>query len=169
MYSDPGHGATFKVYVPRFEGPNVPIKFEPSKEQASTGNETVLLVEDEPAILKMTKALLASKRYKVLLANTPSEAIRIAQEYTGQIDLLMTDVVMPEMNGPELARILSSTIPNLKCLYNSGYTANVIAHRGILDEGLHFIHKPFSLKELSVKLRDAAVASTPCRGGGSSP
>jgi DNA-binding NtrC family response regulator len=122
---------------------------------AEHGNETILLVEDEPAILHMTTMMLTRLGYTVVAAATPGEAIRLALEYRGRIDLLMTDVVMPEMNGRELAGNLLSQLPGLKHLFMSGYTANVIAHHGVLDEGVHFIQKPFSMKDLGGKLREA--------------
>jgi YesN/AraC family two-component response regulator len=93
--------------------------------------------------------------YIVLAAGTPGEAIRLAHEHSGTIDLLMTDVVMPEMNGRQLAGNLLAHYPDLKRLFMSGYTANVIAHHGVLDEGVHFIQKPFSKKDLGEKLREA--------------
>jgi two-component system, cell cycle sensor histidine kinase and response regulator CckA len=103
------------------------------------GHETVLLVEDEPGILEMTTRMLERLGYTVLAAGTPGEAIRLAQEHSGRIDLLMTDVVMPEMNGRDLAKNLLSIYPDIRRLFMSGYTANVIAHHGVLDEGVHFI------------------------------
>ncbi len=93
--------------------------------------------------------------YTVLAAGTPGEAVRLASEHTGEIDLLMTDVVMPEMNGRELAMNLQSLYPDLKCLFMSGYTADVIAHRGVLVDGAHFIQKPFSIDGLAAKVREA--------------
>jgi two-component system, cell cycle sensor histidine kinase and response regulator CckA len=119
------------------------------------GHETVLLVEDEPAILQMTTMMLTRLGYTVVAAATPGEAIRLALEYRGKIDLLMTDVVMPEMNGRELAGNLLSYYPDLKRLFMSGYTADIIAHHGVLDQGVHFIQKPFSMKDLRGKLREA--------------
>jgi two-component system, cell cycle sensor histidine kinase and response regulator CckA len=93
--------------------------------------------------------------YTVLAANTPGAAIRLAEEYAGEIHLLVTDVVMPEMNGRELANRLLTLYPNLKRLFMSGYTANVIAHHGVVDEGIHFLQKPFSTKALADKVRQA--------------
>jgi response regulator RpfG family c-di-GMP phosphodiesterase len=105
-------------------------------------------------ILDMTAKMLDLQGYKILPASTPGEAIRIACEYVGHIDILMTDVVMPEMNGRELARNLLSLFPEMKRLFMSGYTANVIAHHGVLDEGVHFIQKPFAMEELAAKIRE---------------
>jgi response regulator RpfG family c-di-GMP phosphodiesterase len=112
-------------------------------------------VEDEPTLLELSKLLLETQGYRVLPAGTPSEAIRLAEEHAGNIHLLMTDVVMPEMNGRDLAKKLLSLNPNLKRLFTSGYTANVIAHHGVLDENVHFIQKPFSRKDLAAKVREA--------------
>jgi two-component system, cell cycle sensor histidine kinase and response regulator CckA len=119
------------------------------------GNETILLVEDEKALLNLTKKMLEEEGYIVLAAGTPSEAIQIAHEHVGDIHLLVTDVIMPEMNGRELTKSLTSFYPNIRCLYMSGYTADIIANHGILDEGIHFIRKPFSIDDMTVKIRQA--------------
>jgi response regulator RpfG family c-di-GMP phosphodiesterase len=118
------------------------------------GHETILLVEDEPSLLELNTLILESQGYRVLAAGTPGEAIRLSEEHSGKIHLLMTDVVMPEMNGRDLAKNLLALNPQLKCLFTSGYTANVIAHHGVLDEGVHFIQKPFSRKDLATKVRE---------------
>jgi two-component system cell cycle sensor histidine kinase/response regulator CckA len=101
----------------------------------------------------MTEKMLKQLGYQILTAQTPKEAINIAQKYTNNIHLLITDVVMPDMSGPELTERLLTIFPNIKVLFMSGYTANVIAHQGVLDEGVHFIQKPFSIKDLSTKVR----------------
>ena len=121
------------------------------------GSETVLLVEDEPAILKMGKTMLERLGYTVLAAASPAEALRLAEEHGGEIHLLITDVVMPEMNGRELAMRVRALHPGIKCLFMSGYTADVIAHHGVLDEGVHFIQKPFSLRDLAAQVKSALV------------
>jgi len=115
----------------------------------------VLLVEDETSILNLGKTLLERLGYTVLTANTPGEALRLAQAYSGKIHLLITDVVMPEMNGHELVQLLSKSFPELKSLFMSGYTADMIARRGILHTGVHFIQKPFSYKDFSTKVQEA--------------
>jgi len=119
------------------------------------GRETILLVEDERAILEMTTQILEKHGYSVLAAGTPGEAVRLARENAGKIHLLMSDVVMPEMNGRDLAKNLLSLYPDLKHLFMSGYTANIIAHHGVLEDGVHFIQKPFTIKELAAKVREA--------------
>jgi PAS domain S-box-containing protein len=155
VYSEPGQGTTFKIYLPAYaENATGEVAKVPDL-PTEHGHETVLLVEDEPAILEMTTIMLSRLGYTVVAAASPGEAIRLTHEHRGRIDLLMTDVVMPEMNGRELAENLLSRFPDLKRLFMSGYTANVIAHHGVLDEGVHFIQKPFSMSDLGVKLRDA--------------
>ncbi len=155
VYSEPGHGTTFRIYLPRHIEKTAPSKKEFQAETATGGSETILLVEDELAILAMSKIMLEQFGYRVLAASTPGEAIQLAEEYTGEIHLLMTDVVMPEMNGRDLAKRLLALYPNLKRLFMSGYTADVIAHRGVVDEGIAFIQKPFSIKDMAAKVREA--------------
>jgi signal transduction histidine kinase len=154
VYSEPGQGTTFAIYLPRHVGKTAQIRKKASAKLAARGNETILLVEDEPTILKMTAMMLEMLGYTVLSANTPGEAIRLAGEFTGEIHLLLTDVVMPEMNGRDLSINLLSRYPRLKRLFMSGYTANVIAHHGVLDEGVSFIQKPFSTNDLADKVRE---------------
>ena len=123
-------------------------------QQVSRGQETILLVEDEPAILKIITMLLTGRGYHVLAANSPGDAFALAREHAGEVSLLVTDVVMPEMNGRDLANSLLSLYPGIKRLFMSGYTADVIAHHGVLDEGTHFIQKPFFMLDLAVKVRE---------------
>lgn len=153
--SEQGRGTTFQVCLPR----HVPIT-ERLAEQApaqptAPGHETILLVEDEPAILEMTAAMLEYLGFTVLTAGRPGEALRLAENHPGPIDLLLTDVVMPEMNGRDLAKNLLALYPGLKRLFMSGYSADVIAPHGVLDEGIHFLQKPFSLEDLAARVREA--------------
>ncbi|OGP70049.1 MAG: hypothetical protein A2Y80_01135 [Deltaproteobacteria bacterium RBG_13_58_19] len=154
VYSEPGHGTTFRIYLPRCQAEAAQDQAETPVKSLQGGSETVLMVEDEKAILDIGLAILKQLGYTVLTAGTPGEAIRLAGNYPGDIHLLISDVVMPEMNGRELAERLIAMKPGLKCLYMSGYTTNVIAHRGVLDEGVHFIQKPFSMKDLAIKARE---------------
>jgi len=154
VYSEPGLGTTFTIYLPKYEGNIVLTRKEISSEPAMRGQETILLVEDEEVILNIAKVILTKQGYTILAASTPNEAITLAREHAGEVHLLMTDVVMPEMNGRDLANTLQSLYPQLKCLFMSGYTANVIAHHGVLDDGVFFIQKPFSLPDLAVKVRE---------------
>ncbi|MFH2067437.1 MAG: transporter substrate-binding domain-containing protein [Pseudomonadota bacterium] len=154
VYSEKNHGSTFRIYLPRYAA-NADRIAEPDADKPDVrGSETILVVEDEPMILTMAAEMLNRLGYIILPAGTPGEAIRMAREHTGEIHLLMTDIVMPEMNGRDLAKNLLSLYPNLKSLFMSGYTANVIAHHGVLNEGAHFIQKPFSLKDLAAKVRE---------------
>ena len=155
VYSEPGQGTAFKIYLPRHrtEAENLPEKA--MEQPVAGGHETILLVEDEPAILNMTARMLENLGYQVAAARTPTEAARLARGYAGDIHLLVTDVVMPEMNGRDLAQTLRSVFPHLKCLFMSGYTGNVISHHGVLDRGVNFIQKPFSKNMLGAKVREA--------------
>ena len=155
--SEPGRGTTLTIYLPRHEGSVEPVRTDGPARPAG-GHETILLVEDDLAILRVTRKMLEAEGYKVLAAPSPGEAIRIAAEQAGEIDLLLTDVVMPDMNGRELAEHLLSRHPHLTRLFTSGYTADVIAHHGVLDKGVHFIQKPFSTAELAAKVREALSA-----------
>ena len=153
FHSELGKGATFTIYLPRHAG-----AVEEQREEADRSGEhsraTILLVEDEPAVLRITKNRLEELGYSVFSASTAGEAMRVAQEHAGAIHLLLTDVIMPEMNGRDLAAKLLSICPQTKCLFMSGYTADVIAEHGILEEGVFFIQKPFSTKELVAKMRE---------------
>ena len=155
VYSEPGKGTTFKVYLPGNADQAVFTQRESSAEGPLCHGETVLVVEDQPAILNTAKAMLEKLGYRVLAAGTPGEAIGLATEHAGEIRLMIIDVVMPEMNGRELSGRLQSLYPSMKVLFMSGYTADVIAHRGVLDEGMNFIQKPFSMSELSIKVQEA--------------
>ena len=143
-----------KIYLPKYAARVAPMEPPTADRPAPCGTETILVVEDEPAILRMAKLILERQSYSVLAVNTPGEAIRIAREHPGAIDLVVTDVVMPEMNGRELTAKLAKIRPDMKCLFMSGYTANVIAHHGVLDEGVDFIQKPFQGKALAAKIRE---------------
>ncbi|NCO61400.1 MAG: hypothetical protein COX16_09295 [Deltaproteobacteria bacterium CG23_combo_of_CG06-09_8_20_14_all_51_20] len=154
VYSEPGQGTMFRIYFPRHKAEPAETLVESAAETPPAGRETLLVVEDEKAILDLTESILEKLGYAVLTAKTPGEAIRLVEEHTADIHLVITDVVMPEMNGPDLAERLASVRPGLKYLYMSGYTANVIAHRGVLKEGVHFVEKPFSMKDLATKVRE---------------
>ena len=154
VYSEPGKGTAVKIYLPRFEGKASEALAESAAEVPQGHGETVLLIEDEESILKLGQKILERLGYTVLSAGTPGEALRLAETHAGEIHLLITDVVMPEMNGRDLAERIVSIKPGLKCLFMSGYTANAITHSNVLDEGMQFIQKPFSLKNLAAKVRE---------------
>ncbi|MBI5584535.1 MAG: PAS domain S-box protein [Deltaproteobacteria bacterium] len=161
VYSEPGRGAIFKIYLPRYTIPVEPLPPENAASPMARGQETILLVEDELTLLEVGKTMLERLGYRVLAVPTPGEALRAAGEYDDAIHLLLTDVIMPEMNGWDLAKNLTDLYPGLRCLFMSGYTGNVIAHRGILDEGVYFIQKPFSVKNLAAKVREALASRCP--------
>jgi PAS domain S-box-containing protein len=154
VYSEPGQGTSFKIYLPKYVSEIDQAAKTRVVPPAETGLETILLVEDEPMILAMTTEMLHRLGYTVLPASTPKEALLLAEDSSRGINLLMTDVVMPEMNGRDLAKSLLALNPDLKCLFMSGYTANVIAHHGVLDKGISFLQKPFSRKDLAAKVRE---------------
>jgi signal transduction histidine kinase/ActR/RegA family two-component response regulator len=159
VYSEPNKGTTFRIYFPRNAEKDLPKQKPEPKGVDATGCETILLVEDEKAILKMTTMMLERLGYTVLAASDPAVAVDIGKSHTNKIDLLMTDVVMPGMNGKDLARKIAQLFPNLKILFMSGYTANLIAHHGVLDRGVEFIQKPFSRQDLAQKIRDVLNGS----------
>ena len=153
--SEPGQGATFTIYLPRYvDKTEHAAGTECVVSRIKRGHETILLVEDELAILKMATRMLEIQGYTVLTASTPGEAIRLAKEHSGEIYLLITDVVMPEMNGQDLAKNLLSLYPHIKCLFMSGYTSDIISDNDVFDEGVSFIQKPFTSQSLATKIRE---------------
>ena len=156
--SERDEGTTFKIYLPRHVGQAVVTRTRIPRELPKSRGETLLLVEDEPAILAMTHALLQRLGYTVLTASTPGDAIRLAKAHSSKIKLLLSDVVMPEMNGWDLSRSLLSLCPDLKCLFMSGYSADVLALQGVPGQRPNFIPKPFSIEDLAAKVREALEA-----------
>lgn len=154
VYSEPGKGTTFKIYLSRCAGQAADAQGERVVEIPPSHGETVLLVEDEPALLKMSKMMLQKIGYRVLGAGTPGEAIGLAKKHADEIHLLLTDVVMPGMNGKDLAERVHALCPNLQILFMSGYSVNMITSQGVLDESVNFIEKPFSMKDLGVKVAE---------------
>jgi len=155
VYSEPGHGTTFKIYLPRVEEQLDTFHALDETDYLPRGSETVLLVEDEQEVRLLAHRLLSQQGYRVLEAANGVEALHVAQEHGGEkIHLLLTDVVMPQMGGKELADQLNIFRPDVKVLYTSGYTDDAIVHHGVLEPGTHFLQKPFSLKTLSHKVRE---------------
>lgn len=154
VYSEPEHGATFKIYLPQYVGQGEAEPENLTLEREHTGSETILLVEDEKGLLDMTCKMLERLGYNVMAANSPEDAVGISKRtYPGKIHLLLSDVVMPGMNGQKLSEELLLTHTEMKCIFMSGYTADVIAHHGVLREGVNFINKPFSVQDLAIKIR----------------
>jgi PAS domain S-box-containing protein len=155
VYSEVGRGTTFKIYLPRVEeeADRPPPAVEPPAARAEA-SETLLLVEDEASVRELLRELLETAGYLVLEASRPTEALQIAQSRTDPIQLLITDVVMPEMTGPELARHLAEVRPGLRMLFLSGYTEGVVVDKGLLGDGAHFLQKPFTGDALEAKVRE---------------
>jgi CheY-like chemotaxis protein len=152
--SQPTKGTTFKIYFPVCQ--QVEAVTEENHRGCTTlaGTETILVVEDEPALLKICKRHLKNMGYQTLIADRPEAALKIAEEYPGVIHLLLTDVIMPQMSGRDLHIKVQSLRPAVKCIYMSGYTSDIIAQNGLLETNLHYLQKPFSKKDLAEKLRE---------------
>jgi two-component system, cell cycle sensor histidine kinase and response regulator CckA len=155
VYSEPGKGTTFKIYLARHTEHSTAVPEERRARMPKGNGETILVVEDEASILRIVKRILEDLGYTALLANSPKQALRLAGKSAGEIDLLLTDVVLPEMNGKELSHLVAEVCPGIRTLFMSGYTADVIAHRGVLEEGVDFIQKPFSRENMAIKIRQA--------------
>ena len=154
VYSERDRGSIFKVFLPRVaeEG----VLEEPTLSLGNTvvaGSETILVAEDSEIVRLLVCDMLESFGYNVLVAESPERCVQIAREYQGNLDLLLTDVVMPGMNGMELINLLRETRPDLKVLFMSGYSSNVIGHHGVLDQKVAFVQKPFTVQRLSEKVR----------------
>ncbi len=152
-YSEPGTGTTFKIYLPVSEGPAAAMESPAAEPTDLRGSETVLVVEDDGQVRHLARTILERKGYRVLTAENGKEALSVLQRHEGPVHLILTDVVMPGMSGKELLRNISRDHPGVKLIYMSGYTDNVIAHQGVLDEGVHFIQKPFNVSALAAKVR----------------
>ncbi len=148
-----GRGTTFQIYLPRAVSTSLPAE-ESARAGLLRGTETILLVEDEPQVLVLGQRILRQYGYHVLAAQLPEEAIQLATSFSEPIHLLVTDVVMPGMNGRELSERLTTIKPGLKCLYMSGYTADVVAHEGVLEEGVQLLQKPFTIEALTQRVRE---------------
>jgi CheY-like chemotaxis protein len=152
VYSEPEKGTTFRIYLPQYlEETEESIGSEDLVIPQGQG-QLVLLVEDETVILELNVRMLQRLGYRVLATSSAKEAILLAEEHKEHLQILLTDIVMPEMNGRDLANTIWRTNPELKCLFMSGYTATVIARQGFLPEGINFLQKPFMKKDLALKL-----------------
>ena len=160
VYSQPGRGTTFKIYLPVAEEP-VPVAAETSQPQTSFGAETVLLVEDEPALRDLIRIALVKNGFTVLDVASPSDAIVVCQQHPGPIQLLLTDVIMPGMDGPSLAKQIQTQRSEIRVLYMSGYATNFIMHGGVVDPGTNFLEKPFHPRALLAKVREVLDSPRP--------
>ena len=159
VYSEPGRGTTFKVYLPRVVEPRESESMRTVHSAAPVrGTETVLLVEDEEQVRELVCDILRTDGYRVLVAGSPLEALALVEQHPGTLDLLLADVVMPQMNGRELAERLKALRPEMRVLFISGYTGNVVVHHGVLDEGVAFLQKPIVPDALLRRLRDVFAA-----------
>ncbi len=154
-YSEPGQGTTFRIYIPARRGAAPGVSRGAVSSPAGGGTETILVVEDEKQILTLCGKVLAGQGYTVLAAGDPEEALALCREHEGPIHLLITDVIMPGMNGKDLKERIERIKPKIKTLFMSGYTSNVIAHHGVLSGEYCFMQKPFTLEALSSKVREA--------------
>jgi len=153
VYSQPGRGSTFKIYLPRVDEPALVVA-EPAQPAAESGAETVLLVEDEPALRDLIKIALSGHGFTVLDVGNPGDAITLCKKHTAPLHLLLTDVIMPGMDGPALAKRVRIERPGIKVLYMSGYATNFIMHDGEVDPGTNFLEKPFHPRALLHKVRE---------------
>ncbi|MBX3175963.1 MAG: PAS domain S-box protein [Candidatus Hydrogenedentes bacterium] len=152
--SAPGQGAEFQIYLPRIDAPATEERAPATAPHITRGSETILLAEDEEALRAVTHMILTHAGYTVLAAESGSRAIELMRENTGQVDLLLTDVVMPGLSGPQLVTELKAIAPDLKVLFMSGYADDTVIRHGILAEGVEFIHKPYSFAQLTKKIRE---------------
>ncbi|MCK4620340.1 MAG: response regulator, partial [Desulfobacterales bacterium] len=158
VYSEPGKGTTFKVYLPKVKGDAEPEEKEQTSVAELGGSETVLIVEDDYGLRKFAQEVLLRHGYRVLDAENGEDALKVGKEHDGQIDLMITDVVMPKMGGKEAAERLQPLYPQMKVIYMSGYTDNAIVRHGVLEPGLNFFEKPFTPEGLARKVREALDA-----------
>ena len=157
VYSELGHGTSFKVYFPASdERPSAGIA-RPEQVAAATGSETILVVEDDAQVKEIATRVLAKLGYRVLAASNGDEALAILANAHTQVDLVMSDVIMPGMTGPELYRRLSVRYPRLRVLFTSGYSSDAIARHGVLEPGTMFIEKPYQPAALAQKVREALL------------
>lgn len=162
-YSEPGKGTAFKIYFPRVQETAVTAAPAEGRQAAPRGSETVLVVEDDAAVLPLVRGVLISKGYKVLEASQGDEALSISESHLGPIELLVTDIVMPVMTGRDLAEELLLRHPETRVLYMSGYTDDAIVLHGVLERGAAFLQKPFTPDALARKVREVLDGPAPAR------
>ena len=164
VFSEPGQGSTFQIFFPRHFGPAA-VEEQPVEKQAS-GSGTVLLVEDDPLVRDMTLQMLEEMGYQVIETLSPEEAIDICARRDVEIDVILTDVVMPKMSGKEMVAVIERDRPGIKVLFMSGYTSDLVAQRGGVEEGTHFIQKPFDMNALAEKIRETLQDGSKDAGNG---
>ncbi|MBL9038421.1 MAG: response regulator, partial [Archangium sp.] len=155
VYSTPGKGTTFKVYLPRVASTEAPrVASSSSARRSAPGTETVLLVEDEEQVRLVAARVLTRAGYTVIGAASPAEALRLCAEGPVAFDLVLSDVIMPGIDGPALAERLKVGRPGMKILFMSGYTGGALVHHGVLDEGIAYLQKPFTPDVLLAKVKE---------------
>ena len=164
VYSEPGVGTTFKIYFPRVDERPERASGSFKRKRQTAGTETVLVVEDEEAVRRLVCRSLEAQGYKCVPAANASEALLASEKHTGTIHLMLTDVVMPNLSGKELARRIATLRPRMKVLFMSGYTDNAIVHHGVLDAGTPFLQKPFTPQTLAAKVREVLSAPQAATG-----
>lgn len=158
-YSEPGQGTTFRIYLPRITRTGEPEAVSVPAEPASLGSETVLVVEDERAVRLVAVGNLRKAGYQVLEAGDGEEALRVASAHEGPIHLVLSDVLMPGIHGPELVKRLEESRPAIRALFMSGHADDALLHHGILEGGLSFLEKPFTRQDLTKKVREVLDGS----------
>ena len=154
VYSESGQGTTFKIHLPASKDAQIKTESEDKPVSNLRGSETVLLVEDNEQVRNLAQLILKKQGYNVIVSQNSEEALSLLEAHEGLVDILLTDIVLPGMNGRELYEIAVQSKPQLKVLFMSGHSDDVIAHRGVLDEGIQFIQKPFSVQKLAAKMRE---------------
>jgi two-component system, cell cycle sensor histidine kinase and response regulator CckA len=163
LESQPGRGTTFKVYLPRVDAPVEAPAPAPARTASLRGDETILVVEDQEPVRRLTRKVLETQGYAVLAAADGPEALRVAEHHPGTIHILVTDVVMPGMSGREVGRRLAAGRPEMKVLYLSGYADDSIVQHGVLEPGLAFLQKPFAPETLARRVREVLDAPSALR------
>jgi two-component system cell cycle sensor histidine kinase/response regulator CckA len=157
VYSEPGRGTSVKVYLPRIDQPAA-IEAQDERKKVARGSETILLVEDDEMVRTLVRETLLREGYRILDAPGPIEAKKISEQHKGPIQMMITDVVMPKINGRDLADQLTSKRPDMRVLYMSGYTDNAVLNSGILEKEVAFLQKPFTPTSLTEKVREVLEA-----------
>lgn len=166
MVSEPGRGTSFDIHLPAVAGAETEAEEEGVAGAVVGGRETVLVVEDEPEVLRYTASVLESLGYRTLRAGSAEEAMEVSAEERGKVHLLLTDVVLPKLGGRELARMLAGERPAIKVVFMSGYTGDVMDHHGIRRHRGDFLQKPFTPEQLAVKVRRALGRAAAAAAGG---
>jgi len=161
VYSEPGKGTAFKIYLPRVQASPDTVRGLPARSGSRAGTETILLVEDDEAVRRATARVLRRAGYEVIAAGSGADAIAALAEYEGPLDLLITDVVMPGMTGPQVADRLRESSPGLRVLFVSGYSDEVVVRQGLAGAGQNYLEKPFVVDVLLERVREVLDGPPP--------